>query len=133
VLESLDDVRAGRDSAVCCHPAGWQNAIMCDFMKTKSKSTGQNRGKSEKTALDSISRRKRRRLLKTLAGAAIGGAIAGPVGVAAGAILGASVRRGPARKKTRSRTKTKPQPKAKAPRKNRAAKRRFVNIYPNIP
>ena len=101
------------------------------FMKKKKQSARLKRRKAGKPQGDPISRGKGRRLLKTLAGAVIGGAIAGPVGVAAGAIVGASVRRGPVRKKTRSRTKTKPQPKAS--RQNRAAQRRFINIYPNIP
>jgi len=101
-------------------------------MKKKKRSTKSRRVKANKPQGDPISRRKRRRLLKTLAGAAIGGAIAGPVGMAAGAIVGASVRRGPVKKKKPPVAKTKRLVKTKTPRTKRAAKRRFTNIHPNI-
>lgn len=102
-------------------------------MKKKNQSARRKRVKAKQPQGDPISRGKGRRLLKTLAGAAIGGAIAGPVGVAAGAIAGASVRRGPVRRRPKSRTKAKPQSKSQAPGRNRAPKQRFGNIYPNIP
>jgi len=102
-------------------------------MKKQNQPAKLRRVKANKPRRDAISRGKRRRLLKTVAGAVIGGAIAGPVGVAAGAIAGASVRRGPVRRKPKSRVKAQPQSKSKAPPRSRADRRRFVNIYPNIP
>ena len=74
-------------------------------MKTKKTSAKPKRVKTNKPQRDSISRRKTRRLLKTVAGAVIGGVIAGPIGVAAGAIAGASVRRGPVRRKPKTGVK----------------------------
>lgn len=85
------------------------------------------------TTSDNLNRRTRRQILKTVAGALIGGAVAGPVGVAAGAIVGASVRRGPVRKKSQRVVQKKTPGKVKTPKKPRADRQRFVNIYPNIP
>jgi hypothetical protein len=98
-------------------------------MKTKDQPAGTRREKINQPRRDPISRKRGRRLLKTVAGAAIGGVIAGPIGVAAGAMVGASVRRGPVPQKP----KAKLHPKPKADRQSRADKERFVNFHPNIP
>jgi len=102
-------------------------------MKKKKQSATSRRVKANRPQRDPISHRKTRRLLKTVAGAVIGGAIAGPIGVAAGAIAGASVRRGPVRKNARAGEKMKQDKKTRTRKSNRAARRRFTDIYPNIP
>mgnify|MGYP000845403742 CR=1 FL=1 len=102
-------------------------------MKARKKRDNTKRQVAKTEIVARVNRRRRRRVLKTVTGAIIGGVIAGPVGVAAGAIAGASVRRGPARRKGAPVGKAKTPLKAKASKQRRAVKRRFVNIYPNIP
>ena len=106
--------------------------------KTKQAPSKKNAG-AVKAARARSSNRPQRQILRAMAGAVIGGVVAGPVGLAAGAIVGASVRRGPVKKKSspvaapKPPAKAKPRAKTKTPAKRRAAKRRFTDIYPNIP
>jgi hypothetical protein len=85
----------------------------------------------ERTTQD-INRRRRRRIVRALAGAAIGGVIAGPIGAAVGAFAAAAQKRGPMSRKPTAGPKLARQ---SAGKKRSAARRKktLINIQPPIP
>jgi hypothetical protein len=116
-----------------------------DIMEKKKRvQTAARISNAAKQTTEAINRRRRRQVVRGMAGAVVGGLIAGPLGVAAGAIVGASRKRGPKARQPAGQPKavapTKP---AKASKSGKAGggKRRAiskpgkttVNIYPPIP